>query len=227
VIGYISLMQEGLAGPINDEQQKTLGQVKIASEQLLGLIGDLLELTTLKRGGLEVIVSGFDPREPLQMAMANTPGRPQSVQLRVIESPRIESGDGEHAPPARVMWSDRKKIAKILASLLSNAYKFTHEGEVRVELEVLEDRVIFSVQDTGIGIPPEAQRFVFDEFRQVDGSITRRYGGSGLGLALARRLARLLGGDIVLVSTPSVGSTFRVEIPLAYEPNEEPTADPH
>jgi len=161
------------------------------------------------------------------MAMANTPGRPQSVQLRVIESTRIESGDGEHAPPARVMWSDRKKIAKILASLLSNAYKFTHEGEVRVELEVLEDRVIFSVQDTGIGIPPEAQRFVFDEFRQVDGSITRRYGGSGLGLALARRLARLLGGDIVLVSTPSVGSTFRVEIPLAYEPNEEPTADSH
>jgi signal transduction histidine kinase len=226
VIGYISLMQEGLAGPINDEQQKTLGQVKTASEQLLGLIGDLLELTTLKRGGLEVVVSGFDPKEPLQMAMANTPGRPQSVQLRIIESPRAESGEGEHAPPARVMWSDRKKIAKILASLLSNAYKFTHEGEVRVELEVLEDRVIFSVQDTGIGIPPEAQRFVFDEFRQVDGSITRRYGGSGLGLALARRLARLLGGDIVLVSTPGVGSTFRVEIPLAYEPNEEPTADP-
>jgi signal transduction histidine kinase len=96
---------------------------------------------------------------------------------------------------------------------------------VRVELEVLEDRVIYSVQDTGIGIPPEAQRFVFDEFRQVDGSMTRRYGGSGLGLALARRLARLLGGDIVLVSTPSVGSTFRVEVPLAYEPNEEPPSE--
>jgi len=124
------------------------------------------------------------------------------------------------------LWG-KQKIAKILASLLSNAYKFTHEGEVRIELEVLEDRVIYSVQDTGIGIPPEAQRFVFDEFRQVDGSMTRRYGGSGLGLALARRLARLLGGDIVLVSTPSVGSTFRVEIPLAYEPNEEPPPDRH
>jgi signal transduction histidine kinase len=227
VIGYISLMQEGLAGPINDEQQKTLGQVKTASEQLLVLIGDLLELTTLKRGGLEVVVSGFDPKEPLQMAIANTPGRPEQVQLRIIESRRGESGEGEHAPPARVMWSDRKKIAKILASLLSNAYKFTHEGEVRIELEVLEDRVIYSVQDTGIGIPPDAERFVFDEFRQVDGSMTRRYGGSGLGLALARRLARLLGGDIVLVSTPGIGSTFRVDIPLAYEPNDEPTADSH
>ncbi|HEY7233835.1 MAG TPA: GAF domain-containing sensor histidine kinase [Gemmatimonadaceae bacterium] len=227
VIGYISLMQEGLAGPITDEQQKTLGQVKTASEQLLGLIGDLLELTTLKRGGLEVVVSGFDPMEPLQLAIANTPGRPEGVGLRVIEPRREESAEGEHPPPRRVMWSDRKKIGKILASLLSNAYKFTHAGEVRVEIEVLEDRVIYSVQDTGIGIPAEAQRFVFDEFRQVDGSMTRRYGGSGLGLALARRLARLLGGDIVLVSTPSVGSTFRVEIPLAYEPNEEPAADAH
>ena len=227
VIGYISLMQEGLAGPITDEQQKTLGQVKSASEQLLGLIGDLLELTTLKRGGLEVIVSGFDPKEPLQMAISSSHGRPEGVALKVMEPRREQAGDGEHAPPGRVMWSDKKKIAKILASLLGNAYKFTHAGEVRIELEVLEDRVIYSVQDTGIGIPPEAQRFVFDEFRQVDGSMTRRYGGSGLGLALARRLARLLGGDIVLVSTPGVGSTFRVEIPLAYEPNEEAVADRH
>ena len=225
VMGYISLMQEGLAGPITDEQQKTLGQVKTASEQLLGLIGDLLELTTLKRGGLEVVVSGFDPKEPLQMAIASTQGHPEGVELRILETRREQAADGEHAPPARVMWSDKKKISKILASLLGNAYKFTHAGEVRVELEVLEDRVIYSVQDTGIGIPPEAQRFVFDEFRQVDGSMTRRYGGSGLGLAMARRLARLLGGDIVLVSTPGVGSTFRVEIPLAYEPNERATAD--
>jgi len=227
VIGYISLMQEGLAGPITDEQQTTLGQVKNASEQLLGLIGDLLELTTLKRGGLEVIVSGFDPREPLDMAIQSTQGRAAEVELRVVEQRRTESNDGDHRPPARVMWSDKKKIAKILASLLSNAYKFTHAGEIRVDLEVLEDRVIYSVHDTGIGIPPEAQRYVFDEFRQVDGSLTRRYGGSGLGLALARRLARLLGGDIVLVSTPSVGSTFRVEIPLAYEPNDELPPDTH
>ena len=173
------------------------------------------------------MVSGFDPREPLQIAIVNTSGRPEAVALKVIEPRRAGPADGDHLPPPRVMWSDKKKIAKILASLLSNAYKFTHAGEVRVELEVLEDRVIYSVQDTGIGIPPEAQRFVFDEFRQVDGSMTRRYGGSGLGLALARRLARLLGGDIVLVSTPSVGSTFRVEIPLAYEPNEEGTSERH
>jgi signal transduction histidine kinase len=222
VIGYIALMSEGIAGPVTDEQRHTLGQVKTASEQLLHLIEDLLELTTLKRGGLEVVVTGFDPREPLERAVAIAQGRHENVLLRVIEAPpEGEPAPGEHRPPARVMWSDRKKIEKILVSLLSNAFKFTPEGEVRASLEVLEDRVIYNVQDTGIGIPPESQRLVFDEFRQVDGSMTRRYGGSGLGLALARRLARLLGGDIVLVSTTDVGSTFRVEIPLAYEPHEE------
>lgn len=229
VIGYISLMQEGIAGPVNDEQLRTLGQVKISSEQLLNLIGDLLELTSLKRGGIEVKVTGFDPRDPIHAAIAEVPGRHEQVALRVIEpGPNslgaVEIAPTEHPPPPRVMWSDRGKITKILGSLLSNAFKFTHEGEVRVALEVLDDRVIYSVQDTGIGIGLEAQRYVFDEFRQVDGSTTRRYGGSGLGLALARRLARLLGGDIVLVSTPGVGSTFRVEIPLAYEPHDHERA---
>ncbi|HKO16544.1 MAG TPA: GAF domain-containing sensor histidine kinase [Gemmatimonadaceae bacterium] len=223
VIGYISIMQEGLAGPVTEEQRQTLGQVKTASEQLLGLIGDLLELTTLKRGGLEVVISGFHPADPLRDAVAAAQGRPEQVAVRIVETPTdgAVADAAEGRPMVRVMWSDRKKIAKILVALLSNAYKFTHDGEVRLSMEVLEDRVIYSVQDTGIGIPPEAQRYVFDEFRQVDGSMTRRYGGSGLGLSLARRLARLLGGDIVLVSTPGVGSTFRTEIPLAYEPQQQ------
>jgi signal transduction histidine kinase len=206
VIGYISLMQEGLAGPVTQEQQKTLTQVKEASEKLLSLIVDLLELTTLKRGGLEVAVTRFDPTEPVRIAVASAPGPRHGVDIQVTQASDLPLS----------MASDSKKITKILISLLSNAYKFTHEGHVRVNTHASGGRIVYTVEDTGIGIPLDAQRYVFDEFRQVDGSATRRYGGSGLGLSLARRLARLLGGDIVLVSTPSMGSTFRVEIPIEY-----------
>ena len=206
VIGYISLMQDGLAGPVTQEQQKTLTQVKESSEKLLSLIVDLLELTTLKRGGLEVSVSRFEPTEPARVAVARTQGRSVAVELQVAQSNDLP----------RLMSSDGKKITKILAALLDNAYKFTHKGHVRLNTQTSGGRIIYTVEDTGIGIPLEAQRYVFDEFRQVDGSATRRYGGSGLGLSLARRLARLLGGDIVLVSMPGIGSTFRVEVPIEY-----------
>ena len=204
VLGYISLMQEGLAGPLTDEQHSSLAQAKGASERLLELIEDLLALTTLKRGELEVQLEEFDPREPLRDAAAEARGKPDAVALEVIEPPTL-------LPRMR---SDRKKVVKILVSLLSNAYKFTPRGQVRLSVDVSGGRALYRVEDTGIGIPHDAQVTVFDEFRQVDGSATRRYGGSGLGLALSRRLARSLGGDIALVSAPGAGSTFTVELPL-------------
>jgi signal transduction histidine kinase len=215
VMGYLALMEEGLAGPVTPEQRKTLAQVKISSQHLLDLIGDLLELTTLKRGGLEVSASAFDVRDPLHDAITATRGRPDAVALRVSEP---ETGV--------TMVSDRRKIAKMLVALLSNAYKFTGSGEVRVSVEVRNGHAVYRVQDTGIGIPGDMQQMVFDEFRQVDGSSTRRYGGPGLGLSLARRLARLLGGDIQVESSLGEGSTFRVDLPLEYRDARVPASGP-
>jgi signal transduction histidine kinase len=203
VIGYIALMQEGLAGPMTTEQQHTLTQVRGASEQLLALISDLLDLTSIRRGGPEIALDDFDPGDALREAVALTPGRPRDVEVRVVVP--------ENGP---LMRSDRGKVVKVLASLLSNAYKFTPRGEVRARVATDGDRVSYSVEDTGIGIPAAAHEYVFDEFRQVDGSTTRVYGGSGLGLALARGLARRLGGEIILASEPGVGSIFTVELPL-------------
>ena len=205
VMGYLALMDEGLAGPVTPEQRRTIAQVKSSSDQLLELIGDLLELTTLKRGGLEVVPTAFDLRDPLHDAVASTRGRADRVALRVSEP---DAGT--------VMVSDRRKITKLLVALLSNAYKFTQSGEIRLSAEALDGRAVYRVQDTGIGIPDEMRQLVFEEFRQVDGSSTRRFGGSGLGLSLARRLARLLGGEIFVQSAPDEGSTFRVELPLEY-----------
>jgi signal transduction histidine kinase len=202
VMGYISLMQEGLAGPVTGDQQRTLEQVKEASEQLLTLINDLLELTALKRGAIESTVADVDPRDPLRDALAAAKGRRDGVALEI---------DEPHIVP--LMKTDRRTVAKALKALIENAFKFTREGSVRVSVEVTADRVVYSVRDTGIGIPEEARTSVFDEFRQADASLTREFGGSGLGLALARRLARLVQGEVTLASSSSAGSTFKLDIP--------------
>ena len=209
VLGYTYLIQEGLAGPLTEEQRTTLAQVTSASERLLTLIDDLLDLTSLKRGEVTIHIDAFDPVEALHEAIASTRGRHKDVALHVDVSETMS------VP----MQSDRRKVVRILGNLLSNAFKFTSRGEIRASVTVSEGRVRFTVRDTGIGIAHGAQDLIFDEFRQVDGSVTRRYGGSGLGLALSRRLARLLGGDITLRSTPDEGSTFVVELPVEYVPD--------
>ena len=135
-----------------------------------------------------------------------TPGRRPDVLLDVT------------MPPSTAIESDRRLIRKILGALLSNAYKFTHDGHVAIGATVAGDRVRYSVQDSGIGIPKEAESYIFEEFRQLDGTTTRQYGGSGLGLTLARRFARLLGGDILLASTEGKGTTFIVDLPLGTTP---------
>jgi signal transduction histidine kinase len=203
VLGYLSLMEEGLGGPVTNEQQVTLTQMKLSSEKLLELIADLLELAALKRSELTVQVTEFDPREPLRAALAAVNGRKDAVALIVEESPGLPR-----------MSSDIRKTARLIAALLNNAFKFTERGEVRVSIRADGDCVIYRIADTGVGISEAAQRFVFDEFRQEDGSATRRYGGSGLGLSIARRLAKVLGGDIVLSSEQGKGSTFEVALPL-------------
>ncbi len=208
VMGYISLLQEEFSGPLTDHQRNDLALARDASDRLLALIDNLLEMTTLKRGGMDVQVETFDPRDLLRDAATATKGRPDGTELRIEVPP----------DPVQYMRSDRRKLVKVLSSLISNAYKFTARGVVTASLEVANGRALYRVQDTGIGVPLASQRLIFEEFRQVDGSLTRRYGGTGLGLALSRRLARLLGGDIELVSVPGEGATFTLEIPLEYQP---------
>jgi signal transduction histidine kinase len=213
VMGYLSILHEQISGPLTAEQSAELGQARAASDRLLELIEALLEFTALKRGTLEVLVEEFDPRVPLRDAMRSAKGLPVGVQL-IAEEP-------VHALPSAK--TDRRKITRILLSLLSNAFKFTEQGEVRASVSVADGRLSYRVQDTGIGIEPAAQLLVFDEFRQVDGTATRRFGGSGLGLALSRGVARLLGGDVDLVSAPGEGSTFTLHLPLEFQKTESQT----
>jgi signal transduction histidine kinase len=203
MIGYIAIMQEGLAGPMTDEQLKTLEQVKDSSEQLLTLINDLLDLTALKRGSAESIIADVDPRDPLRDALAAAKGKRDTVALEI---------DEPHILP--LMKTDRRTIAKALKALIENAFKFTRQGKVRVTVDVTAEHVVYSIEDTGVGIPDDARHYVFDEFRQVDGGSTRQFGGSGLGLSLARRLARSVHGDVTLTSSSEAGSTFKLDVPV-------------
>jgi len=205
VLGYLSLIEEGAAGPVTTEQRETLSEVKASSEKLLGLIGDLLDLTALKRSELAVTSTSFDPREALKDALNAAGTRKGGVALNV-----------ENRGDIALMTSDKAKVTRLLTAILANAFKFTEQGEVRVAMEASGDRFAYRISDTGIGISAEAQGFVFEEFRQEDGSATRRFGGSGLGLALARQLARLLGGDVTVSSASGKGSTFVVDLPLIY-----------
>jgi signal transduction histidine kinase len=124
---------------------------------------------------------------------------------------RIEIQD--NIPP---LHSDQEKIKQILMNLMSNAAKFTHEGSIMIRAMAQGATMVVSVADTGIGISPEAQEKVFEEFQQADSSTTREYGGTGLGLSISRSLARLLGGDLTVESQEGAGSTFILRIPLVY-----------
>jgi len=203
VMGYVGLLAEGASGPLTGEQRSDLAQVQNASDELLALIDRLLDLTALRRGVVAPTMCEFDPREAAERAVEAAGPPPSGVRLRLTLQP--------DAPP---MHSDPDRVRLILVSLLSNAFKFTGEGEVELRLETRRDRVRYQVRDSGPGVPEAARAFVFDEFRQADGSSTRRHGGAGVGLSIARGTARLLGGELRLDPAPPPGAIFTVDLPL-------------
>jgi signal transduction histidine kinase len=214
ILGYTYLLREGLSGPLSEEQGSAVEKVEQAGNALMGLINDLLDLTNLKLGRSPAEPETCDAVLLARTALSTLPAPPPGVQVQA------------ELPSAPIpLFTDPGQVVRILTNLLSNAVKFTPTGRVTLRARREEEPapvVAWEVEDTGIGIPPEDQERIFDEFRQVDGSATRRYGGTGLGLALSRGFARQLGGEVTLRSTPGEGSVFTLTLPATLPLRLEP-----
>lgn len=208
IVGVVDLL---LAGECTQKQREYVEILRSSSEVLLSLVNDILDLSKIDAGRLDICEKSFDL--PLMLEQLC-----RIFSLRCARKGLHFSIEVASDVPISVC-GDVLRLRQILMNLLENAYKFTHEGGVRMAVAVAERgassvAVRFSVSDTGIGIPRDKQAIVFDRFTQADGSATRKYAGTGLGLSVARELVGLLGGTISLESEPGKGSTFRVELPF-------------
>ena len=209
ILALSGLLLNRTDGGLTPEQDQQAQYIKKAARDLLDLVNDLLDLAKVEAGKVEA--------KPLEFRVADLFAALRGMlrPLLLNQSVELVFEDVDNIPP---MFSDEGKISQILRNFISNALKFTERGEVRVSARVAADnQVIFSVADTGIGIAPEDQERIFQDFAQVDHPIQRRVKGTGLGLPLSRRLATLLNGEVAVRSQMGAGSTFSVRLPLRYE----------
>ena len=209
-------------GNLTGRQTEYAQTIHSSGNDLLTLINDILDLSKIESGTvvLDIGEVHFSDLHDLLERTFRHIAEAKSVDFLIHVAPDL--------PPT--MQTDTKRVQQVLKNLLSNAFKFTHRGTVSLDVRAARagwssdndalngsDAVLaFSVTDTGIGIPPDKQQSIFEAFQQADGSTSRKYGGTGLGLAISRELARLLGGEIRLISMPGAGSTFTLYLPLSY-----------
>lgn len=211
--GFTSIMLSGMGIELSPRAEDMVRRVSSNSKRLLNLINDFLDLSRIEAGRLELVSSPVSLTALAQKwqnevsILADEKG----LDFEIVIDPAL--------PPEII--SDEDALSKIAVNLLGNAFKFTQQGQVKMELSCAEESWTMAVSDTGIGIPMHAREYIFEEFRQVDGSSKRLYGGTGLGLSLVQKLARAMGGGVSLQSEVGKGSTFTVTLPLTVAAIEE------
>ncbi|HSM37877.1 MAG TPA: ATP-binding protein [Candidatus Limnocylindrales bacterium] len=202
ILGFTDALLAGVDGPLNEEQQASLGWVQRGGQDLLGLINEILDLSKIEAGKLTVDAEPFEPKELVEAVVA------QHRSLAAQKGIRIAWHDA--GTPETVVL-DRQRVRQILVNLVGNALKYTQDGEVEVEAGgASESEFHVAVRDTGPGIAEDQFEAIFEEFRQAEGTSA----GIGLGLAISRRLARVMGGEITLESELGAGSVFHLRLPL-------------
>ncbi|MGE5732961.1 MAG: sensor histidine kinase, partial [Gemmatimonas sp.] len=209
LIGYSSLLLDGVLGDVNPKQRDALARGRAAAEHLLALINDILDLAKIEAGKMPLRLEDVSLRDiTLEVTQQIEP---------MVRKKQLEF-EIDVDPDCPAIYTDRTKIKQVLLNLLSNAVKFTTKGRVSVETRCAADGVRIDVVDTGIGIRQSDLEAIWEDFRQVDQSRTREFGGTGLGLSITRKLLERLGGKVIVKSTYGEGSTFSVYLPLRVTP---------
>jgi PAS domain S-box-containing protein len=219
MIGYTALLQERIYGELSEKQDNALRKIYNASQHLLALINDILDLSRIEAGKMPIRIEEVR-LHPIVHELS------QAIEPMVREK-RLEYRT-ELSEDLPVLLTDRTKVKQILLNLLTNAVKFTPEGSVTLRAFLLDgrERLRLEVEDTGIGIHEQDLEAIFDDFRQVDQSSTRQYGGTGLGLSITRKLVSLLRGKVMVSSQYGRGSIFSIEMPVALIAEGETVVDP-
>jgi signal transduction histidine kinase/DNA-binding response OmpR family regulator len=211
IIGFTRLVMRRSKDVLPTRQYENLEKILVSAEHLLGLINDILDLSKIEAGRMEVHPVEFALEPLVDVCLRTVEPIVKNDRVRLVK---------EVEPALPPLYADQDKLKQILMNLLSNAVKFTPDGTITVRTQRRNGALTIAVADTGIGIPEAALELIFEEFRQVDSGSTRQYSGTGLGLSISRHLARLMGGDITVQSTVGVGSTFTVTLPLRYAATE-------
>ena len=209
IIGFSDTLLSNLYGELNEKQASRIERIQRNGYNLLTLIDDLLDLSKIDAGHMEFQPEQVNVRETITQVQ-------QAMEGQALEKGLSMASDvPKDLPPVK---ADPQRLRQIVTNLLSNAIKFTHEGAIIITCRPMTRQngayIQTTVSDTGIGISPDNQRVIFDEFRQVDGSTTRQYGGTGLGLAISKRLVEMMGGDIWVESELGKGSRFHFVLPV-------------
>jgi signal transduction histidine kinase len=214
IMGYTDLLDAGVSGDLNDRQHHQLDRIRASARHLLQLIEEILSFARMEAGAEEVQLESLRADDLVRDVAGEIEPLAQSKNLAFS----LEIADED----VRIR-TDRAKARQILMNLLSNAVKFTERGSVTLRLRADVDRAHFEVIDTGIGIPQEQLDRIYDPFWQLERPNTRRVGGTGLGLSVSRRYARLLRGDMTVESNPTRGTTVTVSLPLDSKTDGPPT----
>ncbi len=204
IIGFTGILIQGLAGPLNPEQQKQLTMVQNSSRHLLALINDVLDISKIEAGQMVLTCISFELTSAIEKAV--------KLISPLAEKKEIELQMDLPGTPV-MLTTDQRRLEQVVLNLLSNAVKFTEKGQVRIVCRIENEQYILSVTDTGIGMRPEDLPDLFQPFHQIDTGLARKHEGTGLGLSICKKILDLMGGSIEVASQRGQGSTFTVRLP--------------